>query len=466
MAAKRGQPSSPVPQPVAVAKKAKLSSLSAQPAAPIEKKSDEADKGKPSYQVTQPVITDNIIQRPVSQPNTMETTLSLLTTQTAALIEKYVNTGEKGKSSGPITQPAAATNNVKSSSLVSQAATAKKGETTSSSVTEDAKETRRRYWSRDEDRILLQVYNNTVKKKNNRVNWDEIAKKVHGKTRRQCSKRYSVISSRSKTTNVKWTPEEDEALVKAFENTKKRASGHPNWVAIADKLEGRNRNQCFTRYSFISNRSSTRNIRWLATEDNVLLKAYSATVKFSDGRTDWATIADKLPGRNRRQCCERYGVICSRSKTTNIRWTPEEDQKLLKAFEDTAKHADGSPDWVTIAEKLDGRNRKQCSKRYSVKCSTSKTRNMRWSAEEDNTLMKAYANTPKLEDGRPNWESVARKVPGRNRIQCLSRYQYKLHHRPGTVPKTTPVNDKGVPLIKPPEVQIPQPAPKPSLVAI
>ena len=432
-------------------------------------KGNYPDVTKRSYLVTQPPTTTNYIARAsglVSQPamaQNMQTTLSLLTTKPAALLEKHANAVDKGKSSSPVTQPAAATNNVKPSILVPQTTTAKKMESVPKKETKD---TRRRYWSRDQDRVLLEVYSSTVKMKNNRVNWDAIAKKVHGKTRRQCSKRYTVISNRSKTSNVKWTPEEDDALIKAFETTKKRASGHPNWVAIATQLEGRNRNQCFTRYSFISNRSTTRNVRWHTVEDTVLMKAYADTPKFPDGRADWARIADQLPGRNRRQCCERYGVICSRSKTTNIRWTPEEDQKLLKAFEDTPKHADGSPDWVSIAEKLDGRNRKQCSKRYSVKCSTSKTRNMRWSVEEDETLMQAYANTPKLEDGRPNWEAVASKVPGRNRVQCLSRYQYKLHHRPA--PCNSHVSEKGVPLIKPREATIPQPNPNPksSLVAI
>ena len=294
-------------------------------------------------------------------------------------------------------------------------------------VSQPVPNVRRRYWSREEDRILLEVIKTTEKRKSGRIHWEEVAKQVHGRNRKQCSKRYSVISNQSETTKLKWKPEEDRLLVKAFESTKKRADGHPNWVAIAKKIDGRNRNQCYKRYGLISNLSATKNLRWVPDEDRLLLKAFTSTDKLPFGRPDWISIAKHLPGRNGRQCCERYTNICGRSKTRNIRWSPDEDRKLLKAFEDTDKHADGCPDWVSIAEQLDGRTRKQCSKRYFVLNTTSKTRNMRWGTEEDRMLLKAVETTEKLDDGKPDWDTIAKKVSGRSRIQCFSRYQYKFN---------------------------------------
>ena len=283
---------------------------------------------------------------------------------------------------------------------------------------------RRRYWSSEEDRVLLGLLKNTVKRVDGRINWDAIAKKIDGRTRKQCSKRYDVISSQSKTTNMRWSSKEDSALLKIFESTDKRGDGKPDWVAIAKKLDGRNRNQCFKRYSLISSRSKTRNMRWVEVEDHILISALTTTKKCADGRTDWEAIAKQLPGRNKRQCCERHSLILCRSKTTNLRWTPEEDRKLLKAFETVKKHADDRPDWVAIAERLDGRNRKQCSKRYTVLSNLSKTKNVRWRSEEDRILLEAFESSKSPADGRPDWVAIAARVPGRSRIQCFNRYQY------------------------------------------
>jgi hypothetical protein len=60
------------------------------------------------------------------------------------------------------------------------------------------------------------------------------------------------------------------------------------------------------------------------------------------GLSDWASVAEMVPGKNQRQCCERWMYyVCPTLKTD--RWTPEEDQLLRE------KQAAIGNKWVKIA---------------------------------------------------------------------------------------------------------------------
>jgi hypothetical protein len=120
---------------------------------------------------------------------------------------------------------------------------------------------------------------------------------------------------------------------------------------------------------------------WSVEEDNNLLSA----VKQFGG--DWTRVAKEIDGRNRRQCKEHWLRVLSKrpiaaevtlnslspdssgseprqessSAEFDMRrglWSGDEDLQLLKAFEELG------PKWTAIAERVSGRNQRQCEKRF------------------------------------------------------------------------------------------------------
>ena len=79
------------------------------------------------------------------------------------------------------------------------------------------------------------------------------------------------------------------------------------------------------------------------------------------------------------------GMKCGESqeiRRTKIRWTSDEDQILSEAVKEH-----GARDWNAIAKSLPGRNGKQCRERYLYKFSDDFKHNS-WTEEEDTILTK------------------------------------------------------------------------------
>ena len=72
-------------------------------------------------------------------------------------------------------------------------------------------------------------------------------------------------------------------------------------------------------------RSQARNT-WIS-DENYLLKL--AVGKY--GTSNWALVASEVPGRNAKQCHDRWNVINPNIKKG--KWSEEEDQTILKSFE-------------------------------------------------------------------------------------------------------------------------------------
>ncbi|OHT14303.1 Myb-like DNA-binding domain containing protein [Tritrichomonas foetus] len=77
------------------------------------------------------------------------------------------------------------------------------------------------------------------------------------------------------------------------------------------------------------------------------------------GEYDWELICENMPGRNPRQCKERYLNYLS-PKVNNNPWTEEEDKLLLK------KRNDIGPKWVRISKFFKGRSDTQIKNRYMI----------------------------------------------------------------------------------------------------
>lgn len=75
------------------------------------------------------------------------------------------------------------------------------------------------------------------------------------------------------------------------------------------------------------------------------------------GDNSWIQIASQMPGRNSRQCRERWMNYLSPHLNVND-WTPEEDDMLLE------KHKEYGTSWVRICKFFEGRTDQMCKNRF------------------------------------------------------------------------------------------------------
>lgn len=115
-----------------------------------------------------------------------------------------------------------------------------------------------------------------------------------------------------------WTPEEDQLLQRAIAK-----HGERNWRAIADLVPGRSYIQCLQRWKKAL-RPGLRKGHWSKEEDATLLKLVD---KYKPD-WDWSLISKQIPGRNAKQCRERWFLNLDPSINRGP-WTPEEDEQLL-----------------------------------------------------------------------------------------------------------------------------------------
>ena len=77
------------------------------------------------------------------------------------------------------------------------------------------------------------------------------------------------------------------------------------------------------------------------------------------GEADWERVAKQMPGRNPRQCRERWTNYLS-PNVNNAPWTADEDELLRE------KHRELGPKWVQIAKSFAGRSDTSVKNRWMV----------------------------------------------------------------------------------------------------
>ena len=75
------------------------------------------------------------------------------------------------------------------------------------------------------------------------------------------------------------------------------------------------------------------------------------------GKNDWKKISSLMPGRNPKQCRDRWSNYLSEDRKTEP-WTQEEDQILLDLYQEIG------PKWVQISKKLKGRSGNDAKNRW------------------------------------------------------------------------------------------------------
>ena len=90
-------------------------------------------------------------------------------------------------------------------------------------------------------------------------------------------------------------------------------------------------------------------------EDDELLRSLVGKAK----NIDWCEIAHMMPGRNQRQCRERWtNYLCPTINTSE--WTPEEDSVLKEKVEQLGKK------WVKISKFFNHRTDQMCKNRFNI----------------------------------------------------------------------------------------------------
>eukprot|EP00591_Stephanopyxis_turris_P009512 CAMPEP_0195522554 /NCGR_PEP_ID=MMETSP0794_2-20130614/20825_1 /TAXON_ID=515487 /ORGANISM="Stephanopyxis turris, Strain CCMP 815" /LENGTH=468 /DNA_ID=CAMNT_0040652331 /DNA_START=68 /DNA_END=1474 /DNA_ORIENTATION=- len=143
-----------------------------------------------------------------------------------------------------------------------------------------------------------------------------------------------------------WSKDEDERLISAV-----KTYGSKNWKAIAELVKTRNFTQCNQRWRK-SLRPDLVKGKWTPEEDQQLRDAID-----QHGPNSWRAVARLVPGRNTKQCKERWCKYLDPGINIGS-WTPQEDAILLAAYD---KH---SGCWAQIAQELPGRTDNMVKVRY------------------------------------------------------------------------------------------------------
>jgi len=205
--------------------------------------------------------------------------------------------------------------------------------------------------------------------------WDEIAKSVPGKTPVQCLRRYLKLNAGGPTAagpdtidDTKEEPDDDSSKLNAATAAKKPrkepeqvlwnqeeidllrklveaySDSSPRWNEVAQNFVGKTAIDCLTKWQTLSTPPVIKGKgSWTAEEDNILRDKRALY-----GRK-WAKIAAHLPGRQGKQCRERF-VNHLDPDLKKGEWTDDEEAILI------ALHEHHGNRWANIAKQLPGRS--------------------------------------------------------------------------------------------------------------
>ena len=174
-------------------------------------------------------------------------------------------------------------------------------------------------------------------------NWQKIAENVDGRTNKQCLQRWKV-ALRTELSAGNWTREEDEQLALTV-----RKYGE-DWAKIARRMNrrsthGRSLIQCLHRWKTVHSLSQEGSSRgeWALQEDEQLT---AAVLKWESKA--WKNIAESVEGRDEDECFSRWHEKL-RPSIARAHWEAAEDALLDQAV---AKFGVGN--WTAIAGHIKG----------------------------------------------------------------------------------------------------------------
>jgi len=144
----------------------------------------------------------------------------------------------------------------------------------------------------------------------------------------------------------KWSSAEDLQLQQAVESV-----GEGKWQQVALLVPGRSPIQCLHRWTKRLKPGLVRG-PWTVTEDE-LLKSWVS----KHGANSWSACSEQVPGRNGKQCRERW-MNSLNPDVKRGEWTGEEDATILRCYQQFG------PKWTLIAQSLPGRTDNAIKNRF------------------------------------------------------------------------------------------------------
>lgn len=224
-------------------------------------------------------------------------------------------------------------------------------------------------WTTEQDEALRKaVQREQAQRDNNNdddeeEDWETIAQSVPGKSAVQCLFRDLVLQKKQHTNQTRqpqvpsqedddssspqddpegnWTASEIELLKRLVDQYKDSA---PRWNEVAANFNGHNAIDCLTKWQGVTNPPVIKGKGSWTMEEDIILREKRAMY----GRK-WAKIAAFLPGRQGKQCRERF-VNHLDPELKKGEWTDDEEAILI------AMHEHHGNRWANIAKNLPGRS--------------------------------------------------------------------------------------------------------------
>lgn len=184
--------------------------------------------------------------------------------------------------------------------------------------------------------------------------------------------------------------------------------GYENWNKIASHLNHRSSLQTYIYFFSSSTRLCPPNIRWTPEEDKRLLEAVRAN---SIGNNiSWAKVGISLESRNKTQCYNRYLIITKYNSSKKGVFSPHENRILMDFISKYGTNFNMMPN-----ELLPQRSLVQIKNHYNVALKH-KGQILPWNYEEDVKLLEF------VEKEGSNWRKLAELLGTHNRLSCRTRY--------------------------------------------
>lgn len=234
---------------------------------------------------------------------------------------------------------------------------------------------------------------------------------------------FSGMTKKTKDAKM-WTEEEDNLLRNAIERYGE------DWTLVVQEVPGRNKLQCVQRWKKTLKPGLIKG-PWKPEEDALLMQVMGEELE-----GDWQAISRRIPGRNAKQCKERW-LLNLNPEINHGPWSAEEDAALVQL------HSEIGGKWSLLAKKLPGRTEHSIKTRFlSLQRQAAKVRG--WTIEEDRTILKQFMLAPNL-DGS---QAAVKALTGRTKKQVKQRWLYLRKHYVSIDDLATSSSHGGVQLVE------------------
>ncbi|KAM3578475.1 Myblike DNAbinding domain-containing protein [Umbelopsis sp. WA50703] len=204
-------------------------------------------------------------------------------------------------------------------------------------------------------------------------------------------------------TEIKWTPAEDETLLKFVKTNGRKWTSFTNHFA-----PHRTTYECWQRYDHLNS------VKRGPLSRSEIQKLREGVEEYGVG--NWASIGRKyLPDRHLSTICNAW-YYKGNPQIENRKWTESEDGLLRKGI---AKY--GTAYSKIAKELLPHRTRQSIRYRISV-LSTDTQKTEDWTPEEQQLLLRRV-----IMFGASNWAKIAEGIPGRSSYDCQRMWNRKLN---------------------------------------